>query len=95
MYRNIKSIPMSEQVKYLETHAHCLAVDISGPNIEKYFILDTLAPNKKTNELTITSAGFRVFYKDFGKECKPVQIIRYTPEEIQFMVNCIGLRFGD
>lgn len=95
MYYNTKSIPMSEQANYLETHAHCLAVDISGPNIEKYFILDTLVPNKETNELVINSTGFRVFYKDFGKECKPVQIIRYTPDEIQFMVNCIGLRFGD
>ena len=95
MYYNTRTLPMSEQAEYLETHAHCLAIDISGGSIEKYFILDTLTPDKETNELKMHSAGFRVFYKEFGKECKPVQIIRYTPDEIQFMVNCMGLRFGD
>ena len=86
---------IAEQARYLETHAHCLAIKINEPNAEKYFILDTLTQDVVTNELVTKSNGFRVLYKKVGKDFVGVQIINYTPDDIQLMVNSMGLQFGD
>ena len=86
---------IAEQARYLETHAHCLAIKIDDPNAEKYFILDTLTQDVVTNKLITKSTGFRVLYKKIGRDFIGVQIINYTPDEIQLMVNNMGLQFGD
>lgn len=86
---------IAEQARYLETHAHCLAISMNEFEAEKYYILDSLVPDVVTNKLITKSTGFRVLYKKIGKDFVAVQIINYTPDDIQLMVNSMGLQFGD
>lgn len=95
MRYDVRRITITEQAKYLEAHAHCLAISMNEFEAEKYYILDSLVPDVVTNKLITKSAGFRVLYKKIGKDFVAVQIINYTPDEIQLMVNSMGLRFGD
>lgn len=95
MRYDVRLTTIMEQAKYLETHAHCLAINIKEPEAERYYILDSLVPDVVTNKLVTKSTGFRVLYKKIGRDFVAVQIINYTPDEIQLMVNSMGLCFGD
>lgn len=88
---NYNSIPSTkERANYLKRHAHCLAIKIDSPHMEKYFIYDTFDKNFK-----IESYGFKVLYEEINGEYEAVQIIKYSPEEIQLMVDVMGLKFGE
>lgn len=90
---------IKEQVKFLETHAHCLGIDVTMKNdcvdMKKYFIYDRFSYDRRAEIYVTDSYGFVVYYKKIEDNYEPVQIIKNNPSEIQLMVDCMGLHFGE
>lgn len=94
---SIQSLPVGEQVKFLETHAHCVGAKCNTLIMDKYFIYDYFGYDRFTRDYKTTSYGFIVHYNYDKRRRKylPEQVIRSNPNEIQLIVDSIGLRFGE
>lgn len=90
-----KTTSINDQAQYLERHAHCLGVNIIAGGMKKFFIYDHFYYNDNTKKYETKSSGFVVFYRKINKDYEPMQVIKYPPKEIQLMVDCIGLHYGE
>lgn len=83
---------ISELADFLECQAHLMGINyISVSEMEKYYIYDSFNSRRGNTD----SYGFTVFYKLNKRQYIPVGIERRSPEEIQLIVDNIGLQFGD
>ena len=85
---------VAEQAEFLESCAHCLGIKMTSKDnstLEKYFIYDHFVSNKGITE----SYGFIVSYEKYRKSYRPTNVKRSAPEEIQLIVDAIGLHYGE
>ena len=86
---------ITNQVDFLRVHAHCIGIKTSTTTIDEYYIYDHFGYDWRTDGFRVGSHGFVVHYEyDKRNGFVPVSISKHKPEDIELMVDAMGLRYG-
>lgn len=93
---DILQIPsITEQAEFLKARAHCIGIKTSDIDVDIYYIYDHFGYDRDSNDYKVRSYGYIVHYVRKNKRCLPVHITKSKPEDIQLIVDSMGLYFGE